>query len=103
MIRSYGLLPTDERSVDVDRHFSYLEGVYGLLQSAAFRHLVQPNNNLLQSRSPILDISRAVQFVQAYTKNSEESFLTPTLYQELCSFFFFLSSFFFLFPHHSPT
>lgn len=101
MIRSYGLLPTDERSVDVDRHFSYLEGVYGLLQSAAFRHLVQPNNNLLQSRSPILDISRAVQFVQAYTKNSEESFLTPTLYQELCAFF--LSSFFFLFPHHSPT
>lgn len=101
MIRSYGLLPTDERSVDVDRHLSYLEGVYGLLQSAAFRHLVQPNNNLLQSRSPVLDISRAVQFVQVYTKNSEESFLTPTLYQELCAFF--LSSFFFLFPHHSPT
>lgn len=76
MRRSYELVPNDDPlTLIAVRHAL---NKYGLLQSAAFRHLVQPIHNLLQNRSPVVDISRAAQICSGSQQNYEESFGTPT-------------------------
>jgi hypothetical protein len=65
MIQSYGLVPNDDPLTLIAVPPALNK--YGLLQSAAFRHLVQPIHNLLQSRSPVLDMSRAAQICSGFT------------------------------------